>query len=161
MTKSMHMYLISQYTETTHYRINSTYWWYLSEAGEKILHVLIMSLKLPTSHLSYSGQLVLCEQGVGRIGLYFPLPPEISLLCDGDSVGQSTCASHLIPLIHHRSPLRNKGISLSATAASQLVPANVNKAKKKVCLVSLEQWVHSRLGQIMFESQKCVITLTC
>lgn len=59
----------------------------------------------------------------------FPPPPEISLLCDGDSVGQSTCASHLNPLIYHHVPLRNKGISLSATAAPEPAPANANKAK--------------------------------
>lgn len=93
--------------------------------------VLIMSLKtsciLPILCWPIS---ILCERGVGGIRLYFPPPPEISLLCDGDSVGQSTCASHLIPLIHHHCPLRNKGISLSVTAAPQPVPANVNKAKR-------------------------------
>lgn len=59
----------------------------------------------------------------------FSPPPEISLLCDGDSVGQSTCASHLNPLIYHRVPPRNKRISLRATAAPEPAPANANKAK--------------------------------
>lgn len=94
-----------------------------------MLYFLIMSLKPAASHLFYPGQLVLCKQGVEAIGLYFPPPPEISLLCDGDSVVQSTCASHRIPLIHHRSPLRNKEISESVSAAPQPFPANVNKEK--------------------------------
>lgn len=41
---------------------------------QRQVYFLIMSLKLPMSYLSCSGQLVLCEQGVGGISLYFPLP---------------------------------------------------------------------------------------
>lgn len=72
----------------------------------------------------------------------FSPPPEISLLCDGNSVGHSTCASHLIPLIHHGSSLRNKRISQCVTAAPHPLPVNGNKEGKKQCLASTQQWVH-------------------
>lgn len=102
------------------------------------IFLLVMSLNLPTFYLWYSSQLVLCEQGVGEICLYFPLPPEISLPCDGDSLGQSTCASHLIPLIYHRVSLRNRRISLSATVAPQFAPAHNNKVKPCVNVLVLK-----------------------
>lgn len=88
-----------------------------------------MPLNLLTFYLRYSSQLVLCQQGVEEICLYFPLPHEISLPRDGNSLGQSTCASHLIPLIYHRVSLRKRRISLSATVAPQFTPANNNKVK--------------------------------
>lgn len=97
-----------------------------------------MSLNLPTFYLWYCSQLVLCEQGVGEICLDFSLPPEISLPCDGDSLGQSTCASHLIPLIYHRVSLRNRRISLSATVAPQFAPANSNKVKPRANVLGLK-----------------------
>ena len=46
-------------------------------------------IKTPTFRLSYCSQLVLGGSSS---------PPEISLPCDGDNAGQSTCASHLIRL---------------------------------------------------------------
>lgn len=97
----------------------------------KLYHIfpLIMLLSLLAFYLRYPSQLALCEQGVGEICLYFPLPHEISLPCDGDSLGQSTSASHLIPLIYHHVSLRNRRISLSATVAPQFTPANNNKVK--------------------------------
>ncbi len=64
--------MISQNAETNQSLKSAR--WHLSETGEEILYFLITSLKLPTSYLSYSGQLVLCKQGVGGISLYFPLP---------------------------------------------------------------------------------------
>lgn len=39
------------------------------------IFLLKLSLNLPTFYPWYSSQLVLCEQGVGEICLYFPLPP--------------------------------------------------------------------------------------
>lgn len=104
---------------------------FAGECLRKLYHIfpLIKLLSLLAFYLRYSSQLTLCEQGVGGICLYFPLPHEISLPCDGDSLGQSTCASHLIPLIYHHVSLRNRRISLSATVAPQFTPANNNKVK--------------------------------
>lgn len=95
--------------------------------------------------------------GSRRNRLLFSPPPEISLLCDGNSVGHSTCASHLIPLIHHGRPLRNKRISQSVTAAPQPFPVNGNKAKKKKTVFS-QHWAMSsqQTGQnVMSEPNVC------
>lgn len=67
-----------------------------------------------------------------------PPTPEISLPRDGDSLGQSTCASLLIPLIHHRVSPRSSRISLSATAPPHFAPANNNKANARASVSGLE-----------------------
>lgn len=113
-------------------------WGFFSSGKLYQIFLLIFSLNRPAFYLRYSSQLVLCEQGDGEICLYFPLPPEISLPCNGDSLGQSTCAFHLIPLIYHRLSLRNRRISLSATVAPQFAPANNNKEKPRANVLVLK-----------------------
>lgn len=115
---------------------------------------LITSLKLPTFYLSYSSQLVLCEQGVWGIGLYFPLPRR-SHYC----VMATVLANRPVPPISFPSY-----ITASLSGIRELVWVQLRLLSLPLLMLirqSFEQWVRSRRGQIGFVNQKCMITLTC
>lgn len=108
-----------------------------------------MSLKLPTFYLSYSSQLVWCEQGVWGIGLYFPLPRR-SHYC----VMATVSANRPVPPISFPSY-----ITASLPGIRELVWVQLRLLSLPLLMLirqSFEQW-----GQIGFGNQKCMITLTC
>lgn len=117
------------------------------EQVRKFYTFLIMSLKRSTSYLSYSAQLVLCELGVGGIGLYFPLPLR-SHYC----VMATVLANRPVPPFSFPSY-----ITAALSGIRELVWVRLQLLSLSLLMLirqSLEQWAHSRPGQIRFRSQK-------